>query len=182
MDKKIKLPNYTPDMGTKKMKELILFISKLSMDDPKFGATKLNKLLFYVDFEAFRRLGKSVTEKIYENLEEGPVPKCIVPVRDEMITKDKDLIISNVTYFDRTQNRTIPLRNPNLNVFTPKEIEIIHEVLEENKHLNGKEISLKSHNFIGWRITKSREEIDYRMALIGDRFPTEEEVEYGLSL
>ena len=164
------------------MKELILYISKLSMSDPKFGAVKLNKLLFFCDFEAYKRLGESITGKMYENLQEGPVPKCLLPVRNEMIERDKTLTMSNVSYYDRPQHRTVPLRDPNLDHFSPKEIALINEVIEENWDLNGTETARKSHNFIGWRITERREEIPYRMILIGDRLPTEKEMEYGLSL
>jgi hypothetical protein len=33
-----------------KLRELILYVSTLSENDPNFGAAKLNKLLFYTDF------------------------------------------------------------------------------------------------------------------------------------
>lgn len=41
----------------RKMKELILYLASRSEEDPRFSATKLNKLLFYCDFTAYRRLG-----------------------------------------------------------------------------------------------------------------------------
>jgi hypothetical protein len=36
-----------------KLRELILLISEWCQADPKFGAIKLNKLLFHADFSAF---------------------------------------------------------------------------------------------------------------------------------
>jgi hypothetical protein len=39
-------------MDDRKMKELILYLASKSEDDPRFSSTKLNKLLFYCDFEA----------------------------------------------------------------------------------------------------------------------------------
>jgi hypothetical protein len=45
--------NQHPD--DEKLRELILYVSTLSKDDDNFGATKLNKLLFYADFLAYQR-------------------------------------------------------------------------------------------------------------------------------
>ena len=45
----------------RKMKELILYLAARSEDDPRFSSTKLNKLLFYCDFTAYRQLGRSIT-------------------------------------------------------------------------------------------------------------------------
>jgi hypothetical protein len=36
-----------------KLSELILLISEWSQSDPRFGAIKLNKLLFHCDFSAY---------------------------------------------------------------------------------------------------------------------------------
>jgi hypothetical protein len=44
-----------------KLKELVVYLSSLSEGDEYWGAVKLNKLLFYIDFVASRRFGKSVT-------------------------------------------------------------------------------------------------------------------------
>ena len=53
---------------TTKLRELILYLARESEGDDYFGVVKLNKLLFYIDFEAYRRFGKSVTEQEYQAL------------------------------------------------------------------------------------------------------------------
>jgi len=45
-----------------KLKELILLLARESEGDPHFGATKLNKELFYTDFLAYLNFGQAVTE------------------------------------------------------------------------------------------------------------------------
>jgi len=47
-----------------KFRELILYIARKSEDDPKFGAVKLNKILFFSDFAAFRAFGKIVSQRV----------------------------------------------------------------------------------------------------------------------
>jgi hypothetical protein len=45
-------PKHWPE-DEQKMKELILYISQKCADDTKFGATKLNKILYFSDFLAY---------------------------------------------------------------------------------------------------------------------------------
>lgn len=39
-----------------------------------------------------------------------------------------------------------------------------------------------SHNFAGWKLANIGEEIPYCVALVGNREPTPEEIEYGKTL
>ncbi|MEP6936295.1 MAG: type II toxin-antitoxin system antitoxin SocA domain-containing protein [Nitrospirota bacterium] len=40
--------------------------------DPRLGSVKLNKLLYYADFTAYRNLEKAITGAEYQHLPEGP--------------------------------------------------------------------------------------------------------------
>jgi len=44
-----------------KFKELLLYVAEQSVGDPHFGKTKLNKILYYIDFQAHGVLGEPVT-------------------------------------------------------------------------------------------------------------------------
>src|SRR5450631_2039149 len=87
---KIKLP---ADDG--KMEEIILHVAKESEKDDKFGAVKLNKILFYADFLSYLKRGKSITGQEYFALEEGPAPQRLLPIRQKMV-KGGDLAIQNI--------------------------------------------------------------------------------------
>ncbi len=52
-----------------KLGELMLFISKRTAEDRRFGATKLNKVLFFSDFLAYRLLGDPITGAQYRKLD-----------------------------------------------------------------------------------------------------------------
>ena len=58
----------------RRLRELMLFVAERCQYDPHFGVTKLNKILFYCDFFAFARFGKSITSMPYNKLSYGPVP------------------------------------------------------------------------------------------------------------
>ena len=58
-----------------KMRELILYVASKSQHDPKFGSTKLNKILFFADFAFYFKHGRSVTGQEYMRLKHGPAPR-----------------------------------------------------------------------------------------------------------
>jgi len=66
----------------------VLYLARQSSEDPGFGAVKLNKLLFFADFEAFRLLGSSITGATYEKEEYGPVAREFLPMQDELLRWD----------------------------------------------------------------------------------------------
>jgi hypothetical protein len=61
----------------RKMRALALYLTARSEGDPRFSPAKLNKLLFYCDFTAYRQLGCSITGYSYQKLPSGPAPKAM---------------------------------------------------------------------------------------------------------
>src|SRR5437773_2723399 len=68
-----------------KFRELIVYLAKKSEADPRLGAMKWNKLMFFADREAYGRLGHSISGARYHKIEHGPAAAALVPVRDEML-------------------------------------------------------------------------------------------------
>lgn len=165
----------------KKLNELILYLSDKSSGDERFGATKLNKLLFYVDFLAYVYLGKSITEQEYQVLPQGPAPRRLVPVRDTMQASG-EIAIRTADYGGYTQHRVVPLRDAKIDIFTSEEISLVDEIIASLWGRNGKNLSDMSHKFAGWKLANIGEQIPYSVALVGSREPTPEEVEYGKTL
>jgi hypothetical protein len=71
MSMKPKLPRQ-PKPDREKLRELILHVARRSEGDIAFGVTKLNKLLFFIDFLACLRFGKPITGEEYQKLDNGP--------------------------------------------------------------------------------------------------------------
>src|ERR1700677_2825411 len=94
-----------------RFRELIIYVSKNSEDDPYFGAIKLNKILYYSDFRAFERFGIPLTGAVYFRLRNGPAPKVMIPVRNALI-KEGAIRVDVVRLGEYDQYRTIALRPP----------------------------------------------------------------------
>jgi Protein of unknown function (DUF4065) len=170
-----------PDDG--KFKELVVFISQRCEGDPAFGATKLNKLLFYADFIAFLKTGKAITWHKYRRLENGPVPRRLVPIIRELET-DGTIITVTRDHFGFQQKRTVARRDANLAAFSGEEIALVTKLIEEFWGQSAQSVSNESHEFIGWKIAEDGEDIPYEMALVRLEKPTPADmaVAEGLSL
>src|SRR5437868_5448387 len=121
--------------------ELMLYISAKSASDPKFGATKLNKILFYSDFLAYAQLGDSITGFEYQKIEYGPAPRGVVAVRRNL-EQQGAIAVSNVPLRGaRTQTRVIAKRKPRLDLFRPKEIPLVDEVIKQLWGLDAEAVS-----------------------------------------
>lgn len=162
----------------RKLKELILYVSFRSANDPRFGAVKLNKILFFSDFETYRRLGEPITGATYQHLDEGPAARALVPVREELLAEEA-IRISRQEYFGSEQQRIEALRPPRLDLFTIAELEIVEEVLGSLWELNAKQVSDLSHDEPAWRLTRSGEDIPYSAAWLSPEPITPELVAIG---
>ena len=170
-------------MNWPKFKELVLYIAWSSENDPRFGAVKLNKILYYSDFAAYRRLGRSITEATYQHLEEGPAPREMLPAQRDMVDAG-DLTIESRPYFGRPQRRPKALRDPggNLGLLSAAELEIVDEVMRDLLLLDATVVADRSHREFGYQTTNLREEIPYYTAWIGSDPLTAEQIEVGLEV
>jgi hypothetical protein len=173
-EKKIKIDQYNaltfefPDLdGEAKLRELILYIADRCFDDRYFGAIKLNKILYYADFEAFRRHGKPITGVKYQRLDEGPAPKRLVPIRNEMIEKE-ELFVKPIETIKGTRHKLIALRKPDLDIFTANEIAIVDQVIHTLWNKTAKQVSKSTHG-ITWHVYKNHDLIPYESVHIDDR-------------
>lgn len=176
---KVRQPRIRPNED--KFRELLLFIARRSEGDPRFGAIKLNKLMFYSDFLAYLKFGKPITGQEYFALENGPAPRYLVRVREQMV-RSKEIAISRKATLSGVHERVLALRDPDPNKFEPAEIDLITQVLEMCKGHSGTELSELSHRFAGWKLAGQKETIPYEVALVGNRPPTHSERQYGLRL
>jgi hypothetical protein len=164
-----------------KLGELIIYIAQQCEGDERFAAIKLNKLLFYSDFTHYLKYGRSITGHDYQKLKNGPAPRRLMPVQRDLCEAGA-IAVHDRQYFGLKQKRTFALRDPNLALFTATEIAIVDKMIRENWHLNGAEISGKSHEFDGWQLAEMKETIPYSVALIYKRQPTPDEIAYAKQL
>ena len=164
-----------------KFKEFVLYIARQSEGDARFGATKLNKLLFFSDFLAYKLFGNPITGQNYFRLDHGPAPRRSLPLKEKMI-EDSDCIEVERDYFGRRQKVVIALREPDLSAFSGREIALVDQLIKECAHLNATEISGESHGFVGWQIADDEEDIPYELALVNFGKVTEDDKKRGVEM
>ena len=168
-----------------KLRELVVLISTLSEGDKPFGKVKLNKLLFFADFTAYRHFGKSITGHEYQRLPNGPAPRKLVKLIPSLGTPpkpDRDIAIRTEDYYGRSVQRPLALRSPNTQWFTFAEIKLVQDLVAKWHGKSARDISDNSHKFMGWKLARNGETIPYEVALVGRRQPSEEERRRGKEL
>ncbi len=165
-----------------KFREAIIYAAERAEaeGDKWFGAIKLNKILYYSDFIAYRRLGSPITGATYQKLSEGPAPREMLPVRERMV-RDEDVRVETRQVFNFSQQRIVPLRAPELSALSEDERAILDEVIETLWDKSAAEASEMSHRDIGWIAAASGEEIPYETAWL-DPIPHSAEQELSAQL
>lgn len=156
-----------PRFDERKFKELLLYFAERCEDDPAFGATKLNKLLWVTDFLHYARRGAPLTGATYFSLPYGPAPKQMKPVLSRM--QGKDLVLKRIDRYGKTQNRVIPLRPPDLSVLKAEEIAVADEAIHVLWDANASDVSGWTHEFRGWRLAGPGETIPYESFFLSEQ-------------
>ena len=164
-----------------RLRELILYIGKKLSNDDHFGQVKLNKVVFFSDFTAFGRLGKTITGLEYQHLDEGPALRAMLPMQGRMKT-DGILAIEPRSLYGYTLDRPISLRDPDLKEFSGEQIAIVDAWIDRLRPLTSKQASDLSHDTFGWRSTKKGQTIDPRSAFISWRKPNAADIARGREL
>ena len=164
-----------------KLRELILYIAQSAESDPRLGAVKLNKLLFYADTRAYLELGKSITGATYQHLAEGPAPIELLEVRRRMVA-DEDAHMASTWYLTRIQSRLVPNRPADLSAFSADELRVVHDVIHDLWDLDATAVSDLSHQEWGYRLTEPGDWIPMRAAWFSPEPLDEIQIKQGQKL
>lgn len=142
-------------MDRQKFKELILYISERCETQVRFGAIKLNKILYFSDVRCFAQTGTPITGARYFKLPKGPAPRALVPVTAEMEAR-QELKLRTVG----SMKKTFALRPADLSKFSGTEIAIVDRVIEELWDMDADAVSDASHG-PGWWWAADQQDIPY---------------------
>jgi putative zinc finger/helix-turn-helix YgiT family protein len=126
--------------------------------------TKLNKLMFYVDFKHFKNYSVSVTGSRYAHVSFGPAPDMydlyysILKSRGEIRSEEVVLQTGDVG------EKIWAIKNPDLNVFSSSELNILTEIKIRFEQYSASAITKASHEEIGYQETKNGDIISYEFA------------------
>src|SRR5579884_3019205 len=98
-----------------KFRELVLYIAGRCEALPRYGKTKLYKILFFADFEAYRRTKRPITGARYLAWEMGPVPESEERTLIESTMPQEGLLALKRS---GREQRYVALREPDYSVFT----------------------------------------------------------------
>ena len=157
-----------PQKNIKKFKQVLLYILKKVGAKPNVGLTVLYKLLYFIDFDYYEKYEKQLMGLTYIKNHHGPTPREFVKVIAEMKRK-KEIEEVKSRYFQLDQRKYLPLKEPNLDVLKPTELEIIDKVLARLSDANASEISEYVHGDIPFQTTEKGKNINYEYALYREK-------------
>jgi len=162
--------------GDDRLSEMILYVCAKCADDPSFGATKLNKILWCSDFIAYFERGEPITGTAYQRLSKGPAPKYLVPTRRKMIHR-RELGIEPRSFFNKVVERPVALRPAKIDgLFKSTDIAIVDEVIRKLWGVTALTVSELSHLSKCWTTAKDGELIPYESVFLADNEITEQDI------
>jgi uncharacterized phage-associated protein len=170
------------DQDEDKLAELILYVCQQCADDPCFGATKLNKILYFSDFLQYANTGRPITGVEYQKLEYGPVPRRLLPVRRNLEKKGALGIQPTRLASGAVQQKPVNLRAPDLKDFSGDEIATVDRVIRVLGKMDSSSVSDLSHQMVGWQAVETGETIPYSSILISNPPLTPAEMRRGFEI
>lgn len=157
-----------------RLRELTLFVAERCQDDPNFGVTKLNKILFYCDFMAFGKFGKPITGISYNKLPFGPVATGADITRRQM-ERDGEIFVAADGHSPFRPQRVVPRRSADLDMFSGPEIALVTGIINALAGATGSQVRDLSHGK-AWQAVEMHEAIPYEAVFLSDEPYTEEDV------
>lgn len=133
---------------------------------PAVTTTKLNKLLFYVDFLFYKHNAVSLTGAAYRRLQYGPVPAEYSVLR-QWLEMDDLISVEEVQYQNGNTGEEFspgPCADQLLVRFAPQESRVLEFIVCQFKNASPKEISERSHQESAWLNTPEKGLISYKEA------------------
>jgi len=161
---------------------LVLWIAHETKDDKNFGRTKLAKVLFYSDFDAYRETGSPLTGATYERWQYGPFPKELVEVERGLAASDMVTLDYDVPDGDGKKIRPL-VEQPDLSsLFETWQIENVRIYIRQFREQTTKRVSDESHDHLGWRMARELQTIPYEASFLPSGPPRDDQVERGTQI
>ncbi len=130
--------------SSERLKNLLLYVLGKMGDTFQ---TKMNKVLFYIDFLSYRERGMAISGLAYNSIEFGPVPQRwdrVFSAFDEVVPQSKLVV-------DQECVELTAASEADMSCFTEQELEVIDTVCARMKTLSAHDISKLSHVEPAWK-------------------------------
>lgn len=183
-------PTFTFDYSDQydRLGELMLYVAQKCATDFTFGAIKLNKIVWRADFLSYGKYNTPITGVAYRRLPNGPAPRHLVSVRNRLIEAGDAAISKESTILGHPRHRLVPLRDPDLSMFSGFQIALVNQVIDLLWDRSAGNVSEQSHGK-AWEVAGDKEDIPYEAIFLSDESPKTEDItrtrelaqEYGWS-
>lgn len=148
-------------LNKSKYKNSILYFIK-HCNNRHLGKTKLNKLLYYLDFISYRDRGKPVSGDVYIHEEYGPMPSKTDEILSELKKEKKVKIDFDETYKTSGRYGFSNLKNPKINVFDEYEKKLLKKICKYFFVWSTDKIINQTHLEAPWFHSKPYDVVDYK--------------------
>jgi hypothetical protein len=149
----------------RKLAQMLLYVAEMVEGDPSAGKTKLHKILFFSDFEAFRKTGESISGENYVKYDQGPFLKPL----DSTVNKMSNAGLAEwAPPNQRGEIRLVPRVKADVSLLTEQDRQILGSNVKRFWGMSASGVSNLSHRLFGWQTTPNDHEIPYNSAYVGD--------------
>jgi Antitoxin SocA-like, Panacea domain len=154
--------------GQLRLREMILHVSEHCSSAQHFDRTKLNKIIWKADFDAFAARRVPVTGRPYQRLQFGPVPVEMPPLYGEML-QEGVIHLDRIDHGDGSvEHRTIADVRPELKLFSQDDLSYVDAAIAHYWNKTGNETSDNSFG-VAWATRENGDPMPYELALLSDR-------------
>ena len=148
-----------------KFAELLLLAATRLLDDPSGGATKLNRVLYLAEFACVRSEGRPITGIAYQKLRNGPAPRRLLAIRDDLVASGA-AVVEVAEFLGFRIDRLVPLREPDIGRFSATELHHIDDAVAAVRGRTPQEISDLSHRDTAWCMVELGDDIPFAAAYL----------------
>lgn len=120
----------------------------------------LYKILYFCDFDYYEKYEEQLIGATYIKNHFGPTPREFSAIVEDMI-KNGEIEEVKTKFFNKNQRKYFPVINPDLSIFTGRELQHIEEEIRRLGHKTAKELSDFSHQDVPWITADIGEDISY---------------------
>ena len=152
-----------------KLAAAVAYLAERSRHDDAFGETKLVKLLYYADCDAYLIRGQPITGITYIHMERGPYPDGWQSLWQKLEKSGAIKVIDENIPGDCRKRRTVAGEKVSPEALTDSEITSLNNQLRRFADYNGEEIEEYSQDEVAWRVAPPGQALPHN--LLGFRMP-----------
>jgi len=156
-----------------KLAQMLLYVAHKLTGDRWNGKTKIHKILFFADFDAYRRTGQSISGEDYVKYDQGPFMTAVEPTVGKMAIRNQGAWSPQN---DWGEIQLVPMTpTASTNLLSEQEIAIIDATVARFWGWTGRAVSNLSHQLFGWKTTPNGQVIPYNSVYVGAPRPLDDE-------